>query len=599
MLASAHGAPSSGLKATVAEAVAAALADRPAVVARVDALEEAHRGRLLDMLGSWHVTGRDRVAERLITRGMVVEAGYRLVVPREVAIAAWLRVARVTGPPALPPAHLDRGAAEAAQEFLRCAGLVLDHARTSPLGALKSGGVGKRERGRLVKTLGLPDDGVLAMILDLTSATGLLGVGADGYTTTDRYPTWRRATAARRWAELVACWVEQPHPSLHRADPDGTETKPPIAPAVNSGELRRALLRAGRDGGSLSAAADEIGWYAGFFGPGPWRTAVTQAALAEAVRLGVADSDGLAPLGMALVAVGADVAALAGAAERVLGDVDCQVVLQSDLTAIVTGTPDDEGVRLLTDAAEVENRGTATVHRFSPRTVRRALDLGWTSDQLLAGLHALSGTEVPQPLDYLVRDVARVHGSIRVHEVRTCVVAEEALIEELAHGRALRKLGWRRLTREVLASPEPPSRVLTMLREAGYSPVLDDGSGAIAVERAPVEQAYAEETLTTPGADPADVVRRLRAGPAAAGSPTVQTLAGLNGRLSVDELDLLAHALDHRVPVHITYRVNSGSVTERAITPQALMHRWLVSWCHLRNDRREFTVASILAVRAA
>ena len=30
-----------------------------------------------------------------------------------------------------------------------------------------------------------------------------------------------------------------------------------------------------------------------------------------------------------------------------------------------------------------------------------------------------------------------------------------------------------------------------------------------------------------------------------------------------------------------------------------LTHRWLDSWCHLRNDEREFTVASILAVRPA
>ena len=51
--------------------------------------------------------------------------------------------------------------------------------------------------------------------------------------------------------------------------------------------------------------------------------------------------------------------------------------------------------------------------------------------------------------------------------------------------------------------------------------------------------------------------------------------------------------------MHITYRVNSGAVTERTITPKSLSHRWLNSWCHLRNDEREFTVASILAVRPA
>lgn len=330
---------------------------------------------------------------------------------------------------------------------------------------------------------------------------------------------------------------------------------------------------------------------------GSWRDATVAAAVDEAVRLGLAEGDGLTPLGRALGSV--DAPALAEAAEPHLGDVACQVLLQSDLTAVVTGTPDDAGLGLLSDAADVETRGAATVYRFSPGGIRRALDVGWSAEGLLAGLRSLSGTDLPQPLDYLVRDAARVHGSIRVHDVRTCVVAEESLVEELAHARTLRKLGWRRLTPTVLASAEPPQAALSLLRGAGYSPVLDDGSGAVAVERTDVEPVAPDEPIATSRIDPAEVVRRLRVTPDQADSPTMVSLVQLNGRLSADELDLPAHALDHQEPVHITYRVTSGTVTERAITPTRLMHRWLISWCHLRNDDREFTVSSILAVRPA
>ncbi|MDL5160181.1 helicase-associated domain-containing protein [Actinomycetospora sp. Odt1-22] len=253
---------------------------------------------------------------------------------------------------------------------------------------------------------------------------------------------------------------------------------------------------------------------------------------------------------------------------------------------------------MLTEAADVETRGAATVYRFSSRSVRHALDQGWTAEGLLAGLRALA-PDVPQPLDYLVHDAARVHGSVRVHEVRTCVVAEEPLATELAAARALRKLGWRRITPTVLGSGQTPATVLAMLRDAGYSPVLDDGSGAVSVERAAVEPVDAFEPITTPGLQPAEVVRRLREGPTGAEHPTSHTLAQLSGRLTPDELDLLAHSLDRHEPVHITYRVNSGSVTERAITPERLYGPWITAWCHLRNDRRDFTVSSILAVTPA
>ena len=232
----------------------------------------------------------------------------------------------------------------------------------------------------------------------------------------------------------------------------------------------------------------------------------------------------------------------------------------------MSGVPDDERLRLFTDAADVEARGAATVYRFSPRSIRRALDQGWTAETLLSGL----GPEVPQPFEYLVRDAARVHGSVRVHEVRTCVVAEEPLAEELARARALRKLGWRRVAPTVLGSSEPPPLVLSMLRDAGYGPVLDDGRGAVVVERAPVEPVAASEGGAS-GLDPAEVVRRLRKGRTSADSPMTQTLARLSaGRLSPDELDLLAHAVDRQRPVHITYVVTSGAVTERTITPRSL-----------------------------
>ena len=114
------------------------------------------------------------------------------------------------------------------------------------------------------------------------------------------------------------------------------------------------------------------------------------------------------------------------------------VLLQADLTAVAPGplTPDLD--RELTLAADVESRGGATVFRFTPDSVRRALDAGRTGDDLITWLERASSTPVPQPLRYLVQDTARRYGRIRIGTASCYVRAddESALAELLADRRS-------------------------------------------------------------------------------------------------------------------------------------------------------------------
>ena len=94
------------------------------------------------------------------------------------------------------------------------------------------------------------------------------------------------------------------------------------------------------------------------------------------------------------------------------------VLLQADLTAIAPGPLEGGLAQFMRLVADVESRGGATVYRFTPDSVRRCLDAGWSVDQVLGALTDASHTPVPQPLDYLVRDVARRHGQARVGAMR-------------------------------------------------------------------------------------------------------------------------------------------------------------------------------------
>lgn len=147
--------------------------------------------------------------------------------------------------------------------------------------------------------------------------------------------------------------------------------------------MRRAMLRAARDGLSARGVGAEIDWFFPLHGYERLaRDEKTTAAVREAELLGVVAGDRVSELGeQLLAAIDADTDTVAEAARRctsLLPQGECGVILQSDLTAVVSGQPSGAVSRLLTAAAVNEARGNAAVWRFTPASVRAALDAGWT-----------------------------------------------------------------------------------------------------------------------------------------------------------------------------------------------------------------------------
>ena len=72
-----------------------------------------------------------------------------------------------------------------------------------------------------------------------------------------------------------------------------------------------------------------------------------------------------------------------------------------------------------------------------------------TADDLVAALRGIAvGESLPQPLEYLVFDVARRHGEVRVRAVGCVIRAEDpALLAEIAAHRGLATCGWPRSRR--------------------------------------------------------------------------------------------------------------------------------------------------------
>jgi Helicase conserved C-terminal domain len=613
------------------------MADLPLLVKVIAQLPEPARERLGEFRRGYHgyyypgyggyghprPRGRDDrdPTELLIAAGLLLLVNHQPELPREVAVAGWLaeREFTLTGRPEIPPAGADqaavcRAAQAAAQEALRGMTTLLDEARVTPIGALKKGGIGPRERARLTKRLAVPDE-VLVLLIDLAYAAGLLGQADGGYAPTHSYAGWRAAEPSRRWATLVDAWLSLEHAPTSREVDGDKELPPPLPLASAAGLLRRALLSAARSGRSVHAAAEKVDWFCPLHGYDAGQRADKVAAAArEAELLGVVAIDVVSELGEHLLAVTGSapedaVGELARRCATALPEASCSVILQSDLTAVVSGQPSAVLSRLLKDSAVAETHGAARTWRFTPASIRAALDAGWTAQDLLTELATISDHPVPQPLEYLITDAARRHGQVRVRGMRSCVIADEGLITEILHTRTLNKLHFSQLAPTVLASPCDLDEVLARLRDIGLSPMAEDAQGTVIVEAHHDHEAPAHHRaiITQPRAalSATDLAHQLVSDPdgttmnAIADSDTFELLAQLNCCLDDAELELLSDAVDHHNDVLIVYRDKNGSRSTREIRPQQLYGQWLDSWCHLRNAQRDFTIANIEAVAPA
>ena len=348
--------------------------------------------------------------------------------PREIAVAlrhgVIVRAAHAAPPPLeIVAGDADRcahAAATHAAGFVRAVEDLLDTWSTDPPVVLRTGGLGVRDLRRAAARLDRPDAEV-AVLAETAYAAGLLAAAPQGrWLPTPAYDGWRAALDGRRWALLAAAWLLTSRvPGLTGARDDRDRALTPLAPELDRAiapRIRAATLQTLRTlPVGTSATAESVGAVLHWLAPrsGGWlRDKLIGWTLAEAELLGITGAGALAPAGRLLL--DGDAAAAGAALAALLPAPVEHVVIQADLTAVAPGPLTRELARELALLADVESTGHATVYRFSGSSVRRALDAGRTAVDIHDLLARHSSTPVPQPLTYLVDDVARRHGRIRV-----------------------------------------------------------------------------------------------------------------------------------------------------------------------------------------
>lgn len=564
-------------------------------------------------------------AEELLSRRLLVpREGDTVVLPGEVGLA--LRGGRTTSEPVddVPdlatstrdPALVARTAAGAAFDVVRRVELLLDHWGVQPPSVLRSGGLAVRDLKAVARELHV-DEAEAALVVEVALASGLVaeGVEPDGtpaWLPTEEFDVWSGRSTAERWARLVGGWLASSRvPSLVGSRDAAGKTWNALAPELSSGlaeEARRLALRVLAEvpegevlaaGTGIASLVQRIGWMR------PRRPTIfadlVTAALGEAAVLGVSGAGGLPPSGRR-VAEG-DLTGAAAAIDPHLPRAVDHVLLQADLTAVAPGPLETEVARRLHLLADVESRGGATVYRFTSGSLRRGFDAGWSALEVRDFLTSVSQTPVPQPLEFLVDDVARTFGSVRVGHAEAFLRADdEAALAALVHDPRARSLGLRLLAPTVAIATSPLDVLLPRLRELGAAPVVEAADGTVRVSRPDLQRARSRRGRRPAGAVEARqaaqvqaVATAIRAGDRAESSrPAATGTTTPSGALAA-----LREAIEAGSTVVIGYVDNHGATGERVVDPRRLDGGRLSAFDHRADDVREFAVHRITGVRPA
>src|SRR5699024_3367665 len=163
-----------------------------------------------------------------------------------------------------------------------------------------------------------------------------------------------------------------------------------------------------------------------------------------------------------------------------LPDPVSEVIVQADLTILAPGPLVPELAAEFALLADVESAGAATTYRVTETSVRRALDAGRTAAGIRDLLARTSVTPVPQSLDYLIEDVARRHGRLRVGTALSFVRCDDpSLVAQVLSSPVAERCALRSVAPTVLVSQARPLDVVEALREDGFAPVVEDTDGAV------------------------------------------------------------------------------------------------------------------------
>ena len=560
----------------------------------------------------------------LLDEGFLIPFNQQTVVlPREVAI--YLRGNKVhraiaTSQPSVEGVKRDSRNVQLASianisTFLRWTEEILNFWAQEPASALRSGGLGVRDLKEISLHLGV-DESCAAFIAEVSYLAGLLTIDPDDrILPTHQFDIWLMQSPSARWLTLVSAW----YASSRLSGLVGRESSKNVAPLgpeldrSSAASTRRLTLSLLNENSEIAPDIDSL------FSSALWLAPLKRSGglQKDYISFTVREAEWLGITGQGVISrYGADFLA-GGDCESINGDLPKPVdhiLIQSDNTAIAPGPLEHEVAQELALIADVESRGGATVFRFSESSIRRGLDHGRTGEEISKFLAKTSKTPMPQPLEYLIADVAKKHGKLRVGNTASFIRCEDStLITQILGDKRLDVLGLRKIAPEVLICGHDAAEAMNILRSCGYLPAAEDSRGLLLsgprIQRA---QTKARPPRVIGEYDRLDegqiesALRALRTGEKSSRKQSTmrniatEALGSLPRTTANETLDLLSDYLQNQPSksLSIGYADNNGLVSHRIIDPLKLSAGSLIARDHATGEVQTFRIARITGVAA-
>ena len=341
-------------------------------------------------------------------------------------------------------------------------------------------GISLADTKRIASLTGKELDFVRA-IFELAAAAGLISSTDGRWALTARAAEWIDLTARKRWQLLASTWLE-------------------LLGIGATAELNDEISV----GGWLDKALRDCFPLERFETASRFGHILTYSEL-----LGLA-VDGSAST-WTLTLLGGDTTKASATIEKSLPTTQSRIIIQGDLSVIAPGPLSTDDERQLRAFVDIEQAGLASRYRLSALSVSFGMETGLSVEQMRETLQRLSGTSLPQPVEYLLNDAVKRFGRIRVIEDSRsggCFVmsSDATLLTELVNDSRLKPYNLIRIDSESLSSRFARDILYFGLREVGQTAIRSDRSGATI---SPLKVVAAAAQKTESG-DWAETVARLR-----------------------------------------------------------------------------------------
>jgi hypothetical protein len=556
----------------------------------------------------------------LLEKKFLVPLDQRTVVlPREVAIAlrgGKIHKERFIKQPSLSGAkrikeQVNLAAIANVSTVLRWVEELLNFWADEPADALRAGGLGVRDLKIISTHLGV-DESCTAFVTELAYLASLISIDADDrILPSNKFDIWLMHTPADRWQMLASQWLITSRVSglVGRVEAKNVAALGPELDRVNAARVRALTLALLRENEGIApewnSFKEVLSWRAPVRRNSSLQDELAEWTLREAEWLGITGQGALSKFGAQFLN-GDDLSSIN---EDLPKTVD-HILIQSDNTAIAPGPLEHEISQALAMMAEIESRGGATVYRFTESTIRRALDHGKTGDEIKTFLTKTSKTPMPQPLEYLIADVAKKHGKLRVGNTSSFIRCEDtALISQIMNDKKLEILALRRIAPEVVICDMDATDAMRVLRECGYLPAGESANGmiltgpktnrALTKPRPPrvIGEVEIPDTESLKNA-----IRALRTGEKSTYRQTrlrqvaSEALGQLPRTTANETMEILNQFIIDEKTLSIGYADNNGGVTHRIIDPIRISAGALIARDHATGEVQSFRIPRITGV---